>query len=663
MKKKLVKKNLFRMGTMLMAFSMLGGTASLTAFAQNQENTITVTSDDKKVTTVYYLNNEGKRSGIKSITADGTLFYDCSNNTKAEVTTAFLMNMLKEKQPDQNASILSQWANVASAIFQNEGEYTCSHDNYADYYGKKHSNSSKEKCNVADLLADSNSNTNGSKKKDNYHSTGLSVSSSFKDLRYKMCEEISNRIGRYTLEPNNILSQGKNCDDALPEFNDDTKRDIIYNIVTSITQEGKSCKYQYNSYGLAFYDFDLKLIDNESVEYVQNTDKTVKDSSVSKKLLDTNENTSLADMNASLATQVSKSETISTSLTNSESYSYDEMFGGQFMIGFESFFRGAIESSLTYGQVYQSAKTNSTTTLTSESDTKTISYTVPAHTKMIAEQNIAKDSMTVSYDTPVAITFKVAVFSMSGDVYADSVATLAFSTAGYAQSNFSTFFGGEDTIEGLYAYDSLANKVENSNIRGWDASHGNNHFFYKKHTGKNDTVNTTSKDLEWGKISETYYNNTEKTLNDLSSKCPMLPVGTTTTTVANSINATLSDPIPLYLPTSFRITNNTQKNFYVFKDGSFNLNTLSIGAFDKDGAPYYGFKMSDGHWDIKNGESHIAYDKNTNTVKGISTGTAYLEWKLNDDVKYTADLQNGTVNKDNANSIQIAITVRDYPIN
>ena len=659
-----MKKKLLRTVAAIMAICTLATASSLSGSA--------LTTGTRVTENAIYYTADGKDTGIKTLNYDGINFFDCTNCTKSDVNTNFLYNALTRpisyqdlEGNEEDFTILQRWADVAGAVFENGGKYTCSH-NYSEYYGKNHHSDSSEQCYVAEVLSKPKSVTHANKKYDNYHSTGLSMAGSFNELRKKMCDEISDRIFRYALEPEDILDQGNNCPDALPELSDETPRDILYNIVTSITQEGASYKYQYNSYGLAFYDFDLKIIDAANVDYVQDVSKTKKTSSAENNIVNTTKNNTLYDTTASAETGISRTESISTSISKSESYSYDEMFGTSCEIGVSSFLKGVIQSSLNLGQVFSSSKTNEETIVSSTSNAAGLTYTVPAHTIVDIEQSVCTDSMTVSYDVPVALTFKVVIFSMSGDVYCDDMFICALSTAGYEQSNFTTFFGSSENEEEMYAYEALANKLKYAKTSGWDSIHGDNHFFYKEHDGHSDPTDTTRMDLNWSKIANTYNSNTgiKDGIVKFASRCPMLPTGATTTTTVKSINTTLSDPVPMYLPSSFKVVGNDQKSFYLFTDGVFNLNTISVGAFDRYGASYYDFMPSDGTWTVKAGsEDVIDFDASTYTVKAKGVGTGYLTWSLKNDVEYTAAYDNGTVTKDDKYSFDIAFVVREYPFN
>lgn len=655
-----MKKSILRVTAVLMVVCTLCSASILSSFA--------APSTTRTIDNIIYYTEDGQDVGIKSIKENGTLFYDCTNNTKASVTTDFLKNYLTSTatytDPDGKSGQITplyEWANIASAMFENGGKYTCT-DNYRQCYSPKHSTDSNEYVDVAAKLANKSPSSNGATQDDNYQSTGLCVASSFNDLRNKMCEHISDRIDRYSLEPSDILSQGDYNPDALPELSDSSSRKIIYNIVTSIARDGYTCKYKYNSYGIGFYDFDLKILDVEGVDFVTDTSKTKTDSTVKESVMNTSENQAIYDVSSQTTTEFSKSETISTSITDSESYSFDEMFGTEINMGNV----GVLKSEITFAQAFESARTHETTTVSSVSQSKTVDYKVPAHTIVNVTQSITKDTMTESYDLPVALTYKVVVFSMSGDVYADSAFTLCQSTVGYEQSNFTSFFGCDSTEKGQYAYEALNNRVNYGSDTSMDGSYGNNRVFYKYHDGYSNPTDKSNYGFNWDSIVNVYNKNTnnQSDIKKLATTCPMLPTGAQTTTTVDCINTVIEDPQPMYNPSNFRVINNQQERYFIFTDGSFNLNTISIGAFDRFGAPYYDFLMKDGYWSVKDGsEDILEYNSNSNTVKAKATGTGTLVWKLKDDVKYTSAYDKDIVTCQNANPVEVTFTVRDYPLN
>ena len=647
---------------------------------------------DKENKVVYYAtegtdasgNQAVVKDGVNNVQIEGVNYYDVSGRESTTVDTAYIAQLLKEEVAYQDSSghketfsVLSRWADIASAVFEAGGKFTCSH-NFDSYYGKGNDDSSSEKCVLSDVLGSATEISEGSSQKDNYHSTGLSTTSSFKLMRQKMTEEISDRINRYTLDPEDILSQGDYCPDALPELNDDTARDIIYNIVTSITREGSTPKYQYNSYGLAFYDFDLMILAGDNFEYKSYPEKTYQNATGSSEKVNISNGRNDTKKDGSLEVSLSEtlSESVMTTVENRESYEFGQMIGGEVKFGTDKHpVNVTIKGELTYGQVFESAFQNSETTITESTSVTTVTTVLPAHTITYVEQKSDDKECTVYYDTPVALTFKVCMFSMSGDVYADSVATLAFSTAGYKQSNFTTFFGEKGNAEGSYAYESLQNRIDKyDSVNNWDSTNCINHFYYQKHDGQ-PAEDLTTKSLDWESIISKYNSsyavpenstlteNEKKAyyLEEAAKRVPMLAVGAKTEAVHKGVNSELMAPTPLYLPTAFRVDSNGKDKYVLFTGGVFNMNTVNVCAYDSYDVPYYGFKPTDGSWSVLSGsEDIIEFNENAFIVKALKPGVGYLQWKLNDDVVYTAEEQ-GQVTSENAPTILVAVIVRDYP--
>ncbi len=677
MKKGIFKKTLCVIITML----ILTSSFSMTAFADTSKDT------QVRGSTVYYT-EDGVRTAVKTTTIDGVDYYDCSGGEPANIDTNYLHKLISTNQDYQDTSnnhiqmnILSLWARIASAIFENGGKYTCTH-NYNDYYGRYHANDSDEQCSIETLLSNASAQTSGERKKHNYSSTGLSVTGSFSTLRQKMCDEIASRIGRSTCDGSDILGQGNNCPDALPALDDSTPRDIIYNMATSITREGSTAKYQYNSYCVAFYDFDLMILADDELEYVTGAERfrdrenPVKDAAEagvdgfeyninsSQTNIDSCVNESVLNISDDVTLSNSQSQSVMTSIQNSENYSYSQMVGGE--VSFKLFgLESKANTQFTFNQAYESVHTNEATkTIDLSSSYATQTY-VPAQTVAYIMQEQGSSSITVPYDTPVALTFKVAIFSMSGDVYADSGLTLAFSTAGYEQSNFSTFFGGSSAETGTYAYDSLNQKVSNTSITGWDSTYGNNHFFYKKHDGSSDPTDTSTIDLDWNAINSSFikYEIASRDLKFVATTVPMLSAGTSINVTGESKTSKVFDPLPLYLPTKLRVVDNEKKNMIMFKNGRYYLNTITIGCFNKNNVPYYPFKATDGHWEVCEGsEDIIKFEESTFSVIAKNTGVGYLRWELNRDVEYTAEYETGTVTSKDLAPVQVAFTVLNNPL-
>ena len=670
--KKLLSKTL----SVILVLCLLLSIVPFTAFAQG-------------ATVEYYVdNNTQLYTGIKKITLDGNNYYDCSSNQCVDnVDTAYLYDMLSKKvsySDTESFSVLERWGYLAGAIFEAEQPYTCSHD-YADYYGENHSTDKPEQCFVGEILGNASVEDKIDKKNDGYYSTGLSSATSFSQIRQKMGDEVAKGIGRNNCDGSDILGQGNNADDSLEDLKDDTNRKILYNMVTSITREGKTYKYQYNSYGVAFYDFELCVIADEDLEYVSDAQQFLNEEvpidaaiaagvegfehteSTQTNYISTTTNEDVNSKNEGVEITITNSQTVSSSITNSSTITYGQAIGGEvsFEAGLKSLVKGnfGLNMNFTFNEAYSQEAMSGGSTTSSIDNSYTANCEIPAQTVMYVKEDYGETKLSMAYDLPVAVTFKVAIFSISGDVYADGAAVLAFSTGGYDQENFSTFFG-ENLEAGGYAYTSLANRYANRTIPGWDGSYGNNHFYRMVHNGGSDDDNTT-KDLDWDEINTVFMNcldTTTFTVADMSTRIPMLSSGAKTTIKATGIDSSIYEPKPLYLPVSLRIIDNDKQNFIIYDGGRYYMNTISIGCFNKNNVPYYPFKATDGTWEVCEGsEDIIEFDPDTFSVVAKNIGTGYLQWKLHDDIQYTAEKESGVVTSADLAPVKIAFSVRNNP--
>ena len=146
-----MKKKLLRTVAAIMAICTLATASSLSGSA--------LTTGTRVTENAIYYTADGKDTGIKTLNYDGINFFDCTNCTKADVNTNFIYNALTRpisyqdlEGNEEDFTILQRWADVAGAVFENGGKYTCSH-NYSEYYGKNHHSDSSEQCYVAEVLS------------------------------------------------------------------------------------------------------------------------------------------------------------------------------------------------------------------------------------------------------------------------------------------------------------------------------------------------------------------------------------------------------------------------------------------------------------------------------------------------------------------------------
>ena len=388
-------------------------------------------------------------------------YYDVGGGAKMRLDETGLKKIVQN-------NLLNDWIEVASYCWDDGGKY--SHIPKSKDFRKRFLQKNDESCwgNIRNMLK--TEVTYGKKQHDNLHSTGLQAAASLSEVRDEMIDQVYNRIDRYSLKHRGrhmIYEQapevnGKN-EGVLPELNKDDHTKAFYTIVTSINEQ-TSYKYIYNSYGICFYDFDVVPLSADNLTYKTALDghegddpgtlndlPGVKyDSSKSDYYIIGTRNDSDATMN----TQVNYSDSVTGSFENhwenSTTLSYGQNVTGTFKWGCDPanqniiFSGGELSIGFDFSQVYSRGEGGGA----SQSDTKSISHTsgidLPPHTKVDIQNSATSASVECDYDTPVMLRYKVAVFSISSDCYADSAATCYFGTSGYECSYYVNIFGGDE---------------------------------------------------------------------------------------------------------------------------------------------------------------------------------------------------------------------------
>ncbi|MCL1817114.1 MAG: InlB B-repeat-containing protein, partial [Clostridiales bacterium] len=123
------------------------------------------------------------------------------------------------------------------------------------------------------------------------------------------------------------------------------------------------------------------------------------------------------------------------------------------------------------------------------------SLNLPAQTVVAIDSADGTIKVTLNYDCPIAITYKVAIFSLSGCCYDDNIATRSFSTAGYWQKHFCSIFGNSNGDAQAEFYDRA---VTFRKIEGYDETNGATYGWGKSRTAG--TTAITVNKLNWGSI-------------------------------------------------------------------------------------------------------------------------------------------------------------------
>lgn len=593
----------------------------------------------------YAKDEKGNNIGIKTATIAGTTYYDLFDGKKQgddmKSRDLYKEALNKKDSTANNASALNYWSQLAYLIFEDNSDFTSyslPKGNFEKAFGN---NSTSE--GYGDLVADfqqTKENRRGKVRKDNTWYSGLSYETSLANVRENMADSIATGIGR-KIKGSDVL---KNTDkgNALKIIDDDTKQDVLYTMVTGINKVSGTYQYEYNSFGLAFYDFTINVLADENLQYVtaaegQNSLEEAAANNipgVTYKEIDTSDlnpnyvkNESKNPANVDVEYSTGTSTSISNSVTDFERYVFSETIGMEtkFSAGIPLIAKNetSLKIDVTTEQIFTTEVMNGKEVTDDKTKTLKTSITLPPQTAINIDTSDGIIKMTLDYDCPVSISYKVSMFSLSGTCYDDSAAVKKFNTAGYYQKHFCTTFGDNNGS----AKEDLQERINESGSS--DKALGNTYGWSKNNTVK--MVASETKGLNWNSITSKSVISTKDTVrtstltNWLTTHQPMSAFGSNISTTTTSMNSTLHPIVPLYPLNSVKFDDlSTKKNLEMHKNETLNLSsyTYKLEGYNSESVPFYGFNTEDGRWIIVDEKGNILEDSK---VAYISTDSSTKE--------------------------------------
>ena len=546
-------------------------------------------------------------------------------------------------------TVLPNWASLAYNIFGYGGGDDSKDFLYWDHAGKGFEKDFGKGHYIYLYDALSGGNGEHSDGADKSIQSGLCSTKGLNSVYENMTEDIADCIGhkldgsdfrKYV--PLDVLSS------------DDSEQDVIYATIACVDKLGGSYQYDFNGFGIAFYNFKVYQLntgdqlncapeDDDDYKYsASQTDQSLTTDAI---------NTGYADATQTVSLSRGTDETISTSTSESESYSKGGSWGASMSVktslGIPGEAGAELQTSLsaeaTMSQLWEASKTTEKSIGTSDNQSVTVEMTLPAHTAVMTRQTSSTASISEGYDQPVGISFNVVIFGMNGECYDDNAAVQEFHTAGYDQRSFSTTFGDAttDAVQNLYLRSSVHRGDE-----GYDKSMGNVTSW--SHRTNNHMVDA----IDWDSVladREVPSRNggaprLGSVIGPMSSTYPMSITGSKLDFTTTSVDTQLDTPLPI-LPIS-KITLALQRD---------RLRKLKVGETDpiwsyrvqaknsKD-VDYYGFVPNSGEWRVvdKTGKEckskviSIEKDPVTHEQRVIAkmAGSAYVKYFIPEDTYY-----------------------------
>ena len=410
----------------------------------------------------YYDSNNKYRTGYKKIILDPFTFNDVTNNTKQDMDMAFLMKLTKDK-------LLGQWVPLADNIFatQDKAANYIGNGGYKEHFqsteaddtGTDEDENATEEIlvdkgggyfNLRALMSDPKAQTGGKWTSGaGYKCSGLRTAASLKEVRTGMANDIVEGCNAYHATADKILNDsplGKRLSLLDIDNKDDqgnvTPQQIIYTTATRVKQSGlkTSRTNYYESFGIVFYDFKVNTIIDDRVEYVY-PDEEYEDEddpiaaaiNAGKEGVSGNNEKQTQSMYAENNSPAANSVALSYTNTNGveTTSSHEENFtitGGQ-EFNFQYSTGDAIEQAFAKVQwgfriSLEEAKSwiNGTSQAIKKEISQSINTTVdlPAQTAAEIEQQTERSEIQMTFNAPVAISYKVAIFSLGGHNYSNA---------------------------------------------------------------------------------------------------------------------------------------------------------------------------------------------------------------------------------------------------
>lgn len=471
-----------------------------------------------------------------------------------------------------------------------------------------------------------------------YISSGLSVANSLKEVQRRAADDIACLPNR-KLTGEDFLE--RHPMDALT----DTDQLVLYSTVSTFDRYGRTEQVGYDSFTIAFYDFQLHVLDDsQQLSGTVSTDT----SSSEDGFITVFENQERSDVTQSATLANSVTESVSSTITNSETYTFGQSFGINATltekIPLTAQMSVNITENLSYTQAMATAYSDTDSYSETTNKSSTVTATVPAHTKTSATQTKSTTKSTTTFNCPVGITFKVAIFSMCGTCYDDNAAVQQFNTAGYEQRSFITLFGGASDASD--AGDSLYLRADqHKGETSYDQTYGCT-------KGTNDDGDVWCTALNWNTIvgygtpgcgiDVGSLKSGADLISALDSCYPKSDTGASISVVADSITTVQGEAQPIlpiastYIPWQIDNDWSLDRTFDLSVGETLPISTYRVKAVDADGVPYYGFISTAGTWKIVDSTgaeatsdvAEMVYDSVTGsqTLKATGEGTTYVKY-------------------------------------
>ncbi len=605
-------------------------------------------------TTVEYVkDSNGNRTGIKNVNINGVNYYDVYSGNKLmdSDNRTFFKKVLTAK--NNNRSVLDMWANVASLIFESGDKFGFQNNGF-ESFDKSFTSDGDNGINLIRAFSDQNSYLEDNNPKD-FSSTGLAYASSLSAVQSEMASQIHKLSGN-----KEIYTQGriyKYCTGSESGFdllNDSDYQDVFYNIVTAYDHNGSKADESFSSFALAFYDFEVvPLIDNSlqyvtaaegydslkeasgnpGVEYSESTlddvytsyirNPSSSPSMVSVSFSDTSSisvsNSMEATKSYSIGTQLNESVQLTTSISKVEEFSY------------------SLSAGISTEEAISTAYGNETSKTDSKEYTTSTEVELPAHSQLEMMQTTGVTDVLLKYSCPVYVTYKVAIFAMNGSIEVSGSDEFDFPR--YDQGGMCVLFGSGNPVEGYSAVEHLYNRAiadgHEESLTKYNSGYFENH-------GDGDAPERYTS-VKWENFIDSVQQNGTASaricIEHLKNNIPLSASGAELTIQSKSTKTDITGITPLYDLDSVKVVDSAAYNLAV--GNSLDLSKVATAGYNVHSVPYYGYISGGGTWKLCDVNGNVVDSVEGASISDISgnqifnaekEGTYYLKFFIDENL-------------------------------
>ena len=625
---------------------------------------------DKAVLDVVY-DEKGNRVGFKTITVGENIYYDIfdgeENIDKKDPLDFYETVITKENSAGDSA--LELWSKVADKVFRIGGtEYGYNYEfgNYDEWYANDKPNvEDGEDVANADInlqyqLSQTEPYSAGVLEEHCVRATGLQPFYSMDGVQTAMLDQIVDVCGEQNdaeIFKKAVLEHCSIDGKGLELLKDTRSQPILAHIVTNQYNTWTTRRY-FSSFGIAFYDFKLTPVIEENLQYISAADnyESVQDAfensapGVSYEVDNENsssvsyiQNPTGSTANVSVSASKSVTNSLSTSFSESESYSFTESSELNLEVTpIKDRFKIGLKLGFSASQAFSTAFSEGTSVSETISTSTAASVTLPPYTEIGVKQTTSTVEQAFTYNCPVYVTYKVAIFGMNAE-YMQYSGDGEWGYKGYDQGSICVGFGCEDILGGISATNNLYNRL-NLNSSSFEMSYGNVSGMYEIQDDGNDPAQLRY--INWNS-SKINYDDIKSDSIKLKNNIPMSSVGATMYVKTDTSGTELTHIYPMYDLKRIRFEGTGAYTLGI--GGKLDLNTVNVIGLNEFDREYYGFLARMGTWHLcdENGKDLPDYaagkgitiepTPTTQTIIANEIGDYYLRFDIDEKFYTKAD--------------------------